>query len=192
MLKRSWRAAIIGGFIVWVWSAFSWMVLPWHEAVIKRFRDEREVTQVLKENAPTSGVYRIPGLSLSSPGTGAPLREWAHVYKRSPLFFGAVQIGEETTPPSPFFVSLICDILAALIICWILGKAPEITFWNQVYLSMLVGLFTGIMVCKSQWVFGGYSLSYTIVAVMELIVSWFIGGITIARVLAKDRGVKNV
>jgi hypothetical protein len=44
--------AVLGGVTVFVWSAVSWMLLPWHESSMKSFADEAAVAQVILDNAP--------------------------------------------------------------------------------------------------------------------------------------------
>jgi hypothetical protein len=43
-----------------IWSAISWMALPWQRGVFKAFTDEDDMTRVLAGQAPESGVYGLP------------------------------------------------------------------------------------------------------------------------------------
>ena len=184
MNMKYWRAAILAGIIVWVWTGISWKILPWHQAATKQFRNETEVAQVIKENATTKGVYRLPGFFVDKGIGHGGMSDIKEYFKRGPYFFGAVQPeGRDISYPMMHFLSLMCDILAAFIVCWLILKAKGLSFWNQVGLAMLVGLFAGIVLCRNEWVWGGYSLGFAMVSVMDLLIGWFFGGIVIAKTL---------
>lgn len=105
-------------------------------------------------------------------------------FERGLYFFCAVQPnGRDISYPVMHFLSLLCDVLAAFIVCWLVIKSKGLTFWKQVGLAMLVGLFAGIVMCRNEWVWGGFSLGYTMVSLMDLLIGWFFGGIVIAKTL---------
>ena len=52
--------ALVGGAILWVWGAVSWMLLPWHHATFRAFADEGAVERTILVAAPESGVYGLP------------------------------------------------------------------------------------------------------------------------------------
>lgn len=54
--------AVLGGLVAFGWSAVSWMVLPWHDTSMKSFADEAAVAQGLLDNAPSGGMFMLPGL----------------------------------------------------------------------------------------------------------------------------------
>ena len=51
----------VGGVVLFVWGAVSWMVLPWHNMTLNTFTDEDKVANVLIANAPVRGIYVYPG-----------------------------------------------------------------------------------------------------------------------------------
>ena len=179
---KYWRAAILAGIVVWGWSGISWKILPWHQAATRQFINEREVAQVLQSNAPIKGVYRLPGFYAEDRmGYGRCPDSRAG---SGPYFFGVVQPdGRSLSYPIMHFLALVCDILAALIICWLIIKSKGLSFWKQVGLAMLMGVFAGIVICRNEWVWAGFSLGYTMVALMDLLIAWFFGGIVIAKTL---------
>src|SRR5436190_13917113 len=53
--------ALSGGTAAFVWSAISWMALPWHHATFRSFSDEDALVRAIEAHAPSSGMYGIPG-----------------------------------------------------------------------------------------------------------------------------------
>lgn len=54
------KGTVLGGVALFVWSAVSWMLLPWHNAGFKRFTHEEPVLAAIGAAAPESGVYLAP------------------------------------------------------------------------------------------------------------------------------------
>ena len=52
MDRRFFLAVAAGGAILFAWSFISWMVLPWHNATLKKFTSEETVSLALLDNAP--------------------------------------------------------------------------------------------------------------------------------------------
>lgn len=57
------KGALLGGAVLFLWSAVSWMALPWHHAGFKAFTPEQPVLAALDAAAPESGVYLAPAPS---------------------------------------------------------------------------------------------------------------------------------
>jgi len=51
-MKRNLLSSLLAGVVLFIWSFFSWAVLPWHNAVANQFSDEVAISQALKANAP--------------------------------------------------------------------------------------------------------------------------------------------
>src|SRR5262245_12672403 len=59
-MKRNLLLSLLAGVVLFVWGFVSWVVLPWHMNVAKKFADETAVAQFLKQNAPEGGIYYLP------------------------------------------------------------------------------------------------------------------------------------
>ncbi|MGY8642552.1 MAG: hypothetical protein ACKVJU_15840 [Verrucomicrobiales bacterium] len=57
---KAFFAAIIGAFIAFAWTSFSWKVLPFHGENLNQFSNEAEISAALKAGAETPGIYIIP------------------------------------------------------------------------------------------------------------------------------------
>ena len=45
------KGAIVGAIIAFLWSAISWIALPWHKMTLERFHDEQAVVDTMMESA---------------------------------------------------------------------------------------------------------------------------------------------
>lgn len=51
---------VLASLAYFLWSAISWMALPWQRAQFKSFLNEDRVAEVLDHAAPASGIYGLP------------------------------------------------------------------------------------------------------------------------------------
>src|SRR5262245_52059256 len=52
---------VLASVAFFVWSAISWMALPWQRAQFKPFVNEDRMADILDEQAPGAGIYGLPG-----------------------------------------------------------------------------------------------------------------------------------
>ena len=55
-------ASVLGGLVVFLWGAVSWMSLPLHQMTVQGFDDEAQVSRVIASHAPGIGVYVLPNM----------------------------------------------------------------------------------------------------------------------------------
>ena len=60
-MKRKIVSLIAGTLILFVWSALSWMVLPFHSNTLNSIPDNAINAELLKEHLTKDGVYHYPG-----------------------------------------------------------------------------------------------------------------------------------
>src|SRR5580692_11805421 len=130
MRKKAIRGAIIGGIIVFLWCLISWMVLPWHVMVLKKFNDEGSVAHIIKNNAPESGVYVLPNTYKYNPSTpGQEMEAGMKMMQNGPTMFASVQVeGFGQKSARPFIVSLILQIIGAGIVTWMLLQTNGLSY----------------------------------------------------------------
>src|ERR1700733_4378881 len=85
MSKKIIFAGILGGVIVFIWSAVSWMMLPYHMSTIHQFTDAKTVTDIVKTNAPMDGIYLSPTMHKNG---AAPTQE----EMTQPMVFASVHL----------------------------------------------------------------------------------------------------
>lgn len=169
MAKSLLKGALLGGLVVFLWSAISWMLLPWHGKTMNGFKDEAKVAEVILANTDKSGVYFMPAKDESQMAKG-------------PIVFGAVRREGMTGMTVPMIISFGIDILGAGLITWLLLQTSGRSLMGKVGFVVIFALAAGIVCLLPEWNWWGYSLGYTAVAVIDLIVGWFLAGLVIARV----------
>lgn len=183
MVKKLVAYALIGGFTVFIWSLFSWVVLPWHTQTLHRFVDELEVAEVLQRNASESGIYVLPNTSHYSNHTPTKeIRRAQEILKKGPLMFASIKLeGMKKMEITPLLASLCSYVLAAGIITWMLLQTQGLCFLERTLFVALIGLLAVILGIFPAWNWWHFSTSYTLVTCVDLLIGWALAGLLIAR-----------
>ena len=96
MLKSAVIGTVLGGVVLFVWSAISWMALPWHQKTMTPFKDDHAMAQAIVANADRSGVYFLPSADESLMASG-------------PLVYAAIRREGMTTITKNMIVSVLLD-----------------------------------------------------------------------------------
>ena len=175
-MKKLALSAIAGGILLFAWSAVSWMVLPWHNATLKAFKGEPFVIATMVAGKNDSGVYVMPYMQhgdkdAAKRNAGKPFA--FVVYNQKGWGNSGVHMG----------LALLWDILSAFLAALLLFKTKIKDFGQKVLFVTALGLFAGMAVDISNMVWWGYSLSFTALALADLLISWCLAGAVIAKIL---------
>ena len=183
MTKKLIKYALIGGFTVFIWSLFSWMVLPWHAQSLHRFSDELEVAEVLQKNAPESGIYILPNTSHYSNRTPTKeIKRAQEILKKGPLMFASIELrGMKKMEFTPLLLSLCSCVLAAGIAAWMLLQTQDLCFLERAFFVALIGLLVAILGIFPAWNWWHFSTSYILVTCLDLLIGWTLAGLLMAR-----------
>jgi hypothetical protein len=184
MKKKCFQGAIVGGVIVFLWCLFSWMVLPWHSAVFNRFTDEESVSNMIRDNAPVSGVYLLPNTYKYNASTSTEeMGKGLMMMQKGPTMFASIQLsgmGQKTT--RPFIVSLIIQIIGAGIVTWMLLQARGLNYKQRLWFVTLYGIAIGVLGILPAWNWWCLSSSYVLSIFFDLVIGWFLAGLAIAKI----------
>lgn len=179
MKKGLVRAALIGGVILFVWGFISWMVLPWHRMQYHRFKDERQVQQVIKQNAPEAGVYVLPHCC------NQDKEELSSLKNEGPVLYGVVRMTGYHMGAKPLIISLITQILGAAVIAWMLMQTKYKEYKDKVFFVTVAGFLVGLLGLVPGWNWWGFPMSYTLVMWLDLVIGWFLAGLAMGKLLKK-------
>lgn len=183
------KTSIIGAFIVFTWSAMTWIVLPWRKNMLYTFRKEAAVARVLKANAPRPGIYLLPNIHRSLAGKQAEqqaiIRERSIMNMREgPVAFCAINPnGIDPFSPMIFFFSFLFQLCGALILSLILLRLRNESYGCLVMYATLMGFFATIICHLPYWNWFGFALPYTLVAMTNIIIGWFLAGLAIGKMV---------
>ena len=171
MNKSLLLGAVIGGVVAFVWSSISWMAIPWHEATLKEFQDKDAVTQAVLSNAPENGMYVLhdePGAEATTNGGG-------------PMVFASVQRQGMTSMTGPLITGLVINIIGALLLTWLLLQTTGLSILRSALFVAVAAVAAGVLVSLPEWNWWGFTTGYTIVALADLGIGWFLAGLAIAK-----------
>ena len=180
------KGGILGGAIVFVWSAISWMALPWHEIGFERFTDEELVAKTLKETSPIEGIYLIPFVDHFS-DTDLMKKAAEEKMRTGPTGFMMIHPhGVRMNMAKPMVISFLFQVMAALLVTYLLLKAKLETMLGRITFVVSIATVAGILGHAPNWIWWGYPTFYTVVQIADLIIAWLLAGIALSRFLRYD------
>lgn len=183
---------LLGGLVLFLWGAVSWMVLPWHLMTLEKFTDEAAVAGILTLTAPRAGVYILPNPHKHEPGLTPEQRKLAEEeghrrMMQGPFMFASVSLSGARDLKSALVTSLLGSTLAALLATWLLLKTSGLSYLGRAGFLVLVALTAAVIDYLPNWTWWTFSTSYTAVAFADLLIGWLLAGLVMAKVVGKDR-----
>lgn len=174
MLKSLVLGGVLGGALVFIWGAVSWMVLPWHDATLNRFTNEDVVSVTLDAYAPDTGVYMLaPGMDEE----GKPIAD----VEPGRVVFAAIQKPMPSMNPA-MLKGLVSSILAAILVTWLVLKAGLPGYGQRVLCVVIFAAAASLAGIVPNWIWWGFGADYTLVSVADMLISWGLAGLAIAWV----------
>lgn len=189
MVKSLVLGGLLGGIVAFCWSAISWTVLTWHNPTMNSFTNEAAVAQVLTENAPRGGMYWLPGVPagfdrMTGDEKKAAEKLMEERTRTMPFLYGVVQQRANNDMTRQMGGSVLFDILAALLITGLLMRTAGMSYLGRVMFIVTVALAAGIIAEVPHWVWWHFDTSWTVVALADIVIAWFLAGLVIAKVAA--------
>jgi len=173
MNRSFWLAGLAGAAILFVYSAISWMVLPWNEGTLKPFPNEASVSETMS-HVMDAGMYIYPGPESSEGGT---------MPTKGPRVFAAVR----PDPPPPMGpamgIGFLIDLVSALTAAWLLVQTSGLTYWRKVCFVAALGFLGAIFIQASAWNWFGYTGHFTLVQILDTTLSFGLAGLVMARII---------
>ena len=184
-------AGVIGGIVLFVWGAASWMAIDWHRP--GKLADEELVTGTLGATATESGVYFFPGLEEDAEATEevrtAAEEAWAEAHRAGPIGFLVFRAqGAEPMPVMTFVKGYIIDFFAALFAAAVLAIAAPASFRARVLVVFLIGLYTAAMAHLTLWNWMHYPFRYSLEMAADAAVGALLLGIVLAAIVRPGSG----
>lgn len=178
-------AALLGGLAFFIWSAISWMALPWQRMVYKSFVDEDEVARVIGLHAPDSGMYGLPAEPKYPPGADKTQREaidqavWTKI-QSGPTVTAVVKHGGFAPFPQMLVVAFLTSVGVALLFAWMLSQTTGLSYFERVLFVTIAGFASGAICRLPDWNWHQYPTNHTVVQIASLTIGWLLSGLVIA------------
>ena len=186
-MKRVIVGSVVGAIVYFFWGAFSWMVLPWHNATMKSLPQEEQTMIELKSDVPESGAYYFPAMPHGN-YTDEQLKvaedAFMERHKKGPigmLFY--CKEGMDPMSSSSYVRALGFNFIAALIISLLLSKTSLNCYRCRVAFVAGMGLFGGVVSYLSLWNWMHFPLDYCAVMTADLLAGWLVAGLVIAAIV---------
>lgn len=180
MLKRSLLGGLVGGLILFIWSTISWMVIPWHCNNFHDFTDSSAVETVIRANVPQSGIYLLP-----SPKSMKSLHEQNIMPATigGPQLFAVVHVEDSSTSMAlPLVIQFISQVFTAFVITALLCKTSGLSYKGRLSMVMALAVVMILIAYVPNWIWFHYDTAYTLVLIADLLISWFLAGLVLAKI----------
>jgi hypothetical protein len=199
-------AAILGGIVVFVWNAVSWMALDWHEPTIRRFNAPEQMTQALVEQAPSSGIYVLnypqatqapPPAATADGETASPSAEATDAGAASaaaapaagaPFAFVAfTRDGVDADQMArQFAYSLAANILAALLIVFLIRATNDLSFFERFVFMFTVAVVIAVAGRLPNWIWWHYPRDFMVVDIADVLIGWSLAALIMAALTGPE------
>lgn len=192
MVQKLTLGGIAGGLVCFVWSFFSWTVLPWHLATLEKFNDEDIVAGALRANAEYKGVYVLPNIHKRAPGKEAEYNRVSEEaakerMRTGPFAFVAITpAGVEPEMGSTMVLSLAIQLLAGILMTYLLLQTSNLSYGQRVLFVTVVATTGGVLCHLPYWTWWGFSTGFTLVALADLIIGWSLAGLAMAKIVSNE------
>jgi hypothetical protein len=181
-MKKVLLPGILGGLLVFVWSAISHMLLPIGAMGFKWLpNNEGPVLEAMKSNIQEPGLYFMPGHDMSREPTAEEMRK----YEEGPTAFLVYNpTGEKAMSPWQLVRQALFDILCGLIAAFIIS-ATVASLTTRVIMVMLMGLFAWLAISAPYWNWYRFPAAFTIGEGLDSVIGWLLAGFLIAWMIQR-------
>jgi hypothetical protein len=178
------QGGVLGGIVLFIWSAISWMALPFHDQHLKGFTNETLVESALMASLEkeAGGVYILPNPMSPAHLTAEANQRAQQKMQSGPFALVVMNPKGGGSMPQNMALALVIQILGAALVTGLLLKTGGMKYWGRVGFVVLFGIAAGVVCWLPQWNWWGFSAGFVLTELMDLLVGWFLAGLVIAKV----------
>ena len=173
---------LLGGAVLFVWGAVSWMVLSWHKPTVHQFKYEVAVEQALVANTNPHGkaVYLLPASHHSGAKGEKALAQ--DKTQKKPFAFVVFNPSGYRRMKLNLILAFLVQTIGAMFVTWLLLQVGKANYLQKVSFIVAFAIAAGIVCYIPNWVWWGFPRDFTLVSVADLVIGWFLAGLVIARI----------
>lgn len=175
------KGALIGGLVMFVFYAASWMVLPWHKNTLHTFKNSNAVASVLAANADKSGIYILSQSSQKIPNSKKTEEVASKPYAFVSVLSSGVDAGRMKL--SLTATLLLCLFNATLLTA--LLKKASCCGGCPILFSATVGLLIASASNLPGLVWYHFPLNFTLLGMADDVIAFTLAGAAISRFVLK-------
>jgi hypothetical protein len=182
-MKKILIAGILGGIVAFLWSSVAHMVLPTGTMGIQSLPNEEAVTTAMKQAIPEPGFYYFPGMDMSRQLTPEEEKAWAAKYAAGPVGILVYHpVGGTPMSARMLLVELLSDVLAGLVLAWVLSLAA-LSIGKRAAAGALLGLFAWLSLSVSMWNWFGFPDAYLVSEGLDQVIGWLLAALVMGLLL---------
>ncbi len=180
-------AAILGGFLMFVWGAVTHMALPFEREAMKPMPNEPAVLSAFGENLPEPGMYAFPWIDMGAKPSTEQQQAWQQKIASGPSGLLIYKPnGGEAMSPRQLVTEFVSNVLAALFGALLLMQLPG-GFGRRVFSMAAIGIAAWLSISVSQWSWYGFPTSLLISDLVEQFGSWLLAGVGMGMLIRPRR-----
>jgi hypothetical protein len=185
-MKKVLLPGILGGLLVFIWSAFAHIVLPIGQMGFKTIpNNEDAALTAMKNNIQQPGLYLMPGYDMSRKPTEAEQTAFMAKYEAGPTAFLVYNpTGESVMSPGQLIRQALFQILGGLIAAFIISTTVASLTMRGILVA-LMGLFAWAEVNLPYWNWYRFPSDFTLGAGLDTVIGWLLGGFLIAWLIQR-------
>ena len=175
-------AGVLGGLAAFLWSAISWMALPFHGDELRGIQAPDPVITAFLDALPETGIYHHPPLPPADADEAAMTAFVERMEKgpRIPLMVFRKE-GTNPFPPENFVLSILTNVLGALIAAWLLSRTTVRSYGGRVLFVSALGAFGALAMVVPGWIWWSYPASHGLIECTDAVAAWTLAGLVIAK-----------
>ena len=179
-------AAIVGGIIVFVWSAVAHIVTPLGKMGLSTMADDSMLEQF--KSLPSSGMYFFPRMDMTRKPTAEEQKAYVEKVRSGPSgLLILTKSGGESMSPRQLGTELASNVIAALIAA-ILVSFMIGSWLKRAVAVALMGVFGVTSLVVSYWIWFGFPAQYVTAELITETVGWLLAGLAIAKIVRPPFG----
>lgn len=186
-MKKPIIGVFIGAVVYFVWGMVSWLVFPWHDAVIKKLPEEQLIMDTLKTVVTEPGFYFFP--CDKGPDGRRDEKAFREKFMKGPN--GVVVFspgGREPMPPRVFLTEILANLVLAsitmMLLCLTRDRVKGLV--PRAFLIASGGLMVGMAVHVPYWNWFQFPVDFTRVAILDVVIGFLVLGVAQAKFVPQD------
>ena len=181
-MARGILAALAGAVLMFIWGALTWMVL--HLYPHDGFKNSEVVSASLKASDAETGIYWVPAPPDTDDRESAEFKDFARKLEDGPR---AMVIYNAEGMAADDFMFMVKGFLALLASCFVaalmLDRAAIGNLAGRVLFCTTIGVIIALYSDGSNWAFFNYPQGWTIMSMIDHVVSWTLAGIAMGVIM---------
>lgn len=179
-MKKQIITVILATIALFIWNAVSWMALPFHSNTLNTLPESVFNGSLLQQELGQDGIYHYPGLPES--GGADEMESLLAKLKTGPRIPLMVYVNGETSffSPADFAFSFLFNMLTVVLLVFVVFRLKVKSAKSILTTCLAMGLLTGFMSDLPQMSWFLYPLDFTLVNVLDHMVSAFLTGLIMA------------